>query len=510
MGAGTAGIFLATLLRRRGLRVFVLEAGGLGARTPSESGHICKQDGVQYRGAEVGRSFGLGGTSVLWGGQMISVTPNDMEERSSVGIEAWPVSYGELEGHFKAVADALHIPIPSADRTAELQILRRHYPTLSAFGKDFELRLSAWLPFGRRNFAKSFCNSLEKDPGLSLCVSATVTRMTPASSAGQACIRTVTAHSSSGRSITVKANAIVLCAGALESTRLLLAYDEDTGNSITSVGAPLGRFMADHLSITCGQIHSTDRRRYLMETSPVFTGGIMRTPRLELSAETQKRLAVTSAFAHFTFRTQGDTGLDVVRNLLRRRQGEGDVQIPDLATLGRAASGISTMAFWRFAHRRLWVPDAAELLLQVDIEQAPNPGSFLSLSSERDPFGRKRLLIHWEISAEDQRTVRMVREMTAAAWQDSGICKIADLRLLPADNEGSFDSLYDVYHPTGTVRMGKTPQDSTVDKNLRVWGLTNCFVLTTATFPSAGSANPGFTHLALTSRLADHIATLNL
>jgi choline dehydrogenase-like flavoprotein len=56
--------------------------------------------------------------------------------------------------------------------------------------------------------------------------------------------------------------------------------------------------------------------------------------------------------------------------------------------------------------------------------------------------------------------------------------------------------------------MGTSTENSVVDKNLCLWNTDNCFVTTTAVFPSAGSANPGLTHLALTARLAEHIGKL--
>jgi choline dehydrogenase-like flavoprotein len=54
--------------------------------------------------------------------------------------------------------------------------------------------------------------------------------------------------------------------------------------------------------------------------------------------------------------------------------------------------------------------------------------------------------------------------------------------------------------------MGNTTANSVVDRHLRVWALDNGYISSTAVFPSAGSANPGLMHLALTARLAEHIA----
>jgi choline dehydrogenase-like flavoprotein len=234
----------------------------------------------------------------------------------------------------------------------------------------------------------------------------------------------------------------------------------------------------------------------------------MRTPRLELSRRAQEDRRLNSAFAHFTFTTQGNTGFDMVRSVLRRRQGEQLAVQLSLPLLARAAADVSSMAFWRFVRRRLWIPRGAELLLQVDIEQSPNPNSRLWLADERDEFDRKRLVIEWQITPADVRVIREVAALAENAWQRAGLTDAARLELtLPKDLD-SFESLYDVYHPTGPIRMGRTRVDSVVDRNLRLWAAENVYVTTTAVFPSAGSANPGFTHLALTSRLAQHLAQI--
>ncbi len=103
IGAGTAGIFLACQLRALGVDVLLLETGDRFARSANEMAQTCAQRGIRYRGAEQGRSFGLGGTSVLWGGQMIPLTAADMQARPAVGIDAWPIDHAELTNHLAHV-----------------------------------------------------------------------------------------------------------------------------------------------------------------------------------------------------------------------------------------------------------------------------------------------------------------------------------------------------------------------------------------------------------------------
>ena len=107
IGAGTAGIFLSQQLRKLGIRVVLLEAGDELARKPVEVDQRCVQRGIRYRGADTGRSFGLGGTSVLWGGQLIPLSPTDLEARPSVDFDAWPIEYSELLPYFSVVKKQL-------------------------------------------------------------------------------------------------------------------------------------------------------------------------------------------------------------------------------------------------------------------------------------------------------------------------------------------------------------------------------------------------------------------
>ena len=506
VGAGTAGIYLAQQLRRLGLQVVMLEAGDSLARRPEEIDQRCEQRGIRYRGADLGRSFGLGGTSALWGGQMIPLAESDMGPRPGVGFDAWPMGYAEVAAYFQVVRQQLGLGAGSGPSVAaNSNLLASRFSALLKLGRSFDLRLSEWLPFKKRNFAKAFADTLSHDAGVTVWLNATVVGMPRANPSGNSQIETITAQSPNGRKLNVRPSVVVICAGALESTRLLLEFDGPTGGSITNDGAPLGRYFADHLSVTCGRFICRDWRRYNLAVGPIFANGVMRTPRMELTGLAQQELGLTSAFAHFTFVTQGNTGFDVVRSVLRRRQGEQQSLGLTPSLLWRVVTDVTAMAFWRGVYRRLWIPRKAELLLQVDIEQTPNAASRLTLSEERDTFNRKRLVIDWQITPDDVRVIRKVAEVTIDAWQGSPLREVAELELTLPDEFDSFATLYDVYHPTGSLRMGTSAANSVVDKDLRLWKTDNCYVTTTAVFPSAGSANPGLTHLALTARLAAHI-----
>lgn len=507
VGAGTAGIFLANNLRKQGISVVLLESGDTGPRRPHQIDQVCEQRGINYKGAELGRNFGVGGTSVLWGGQMIPLSRGDLSARPNIGIDAWPIDYDEISAYFSLVRK--HLMLTDSlfeDENADENILNSKFPLLKKFGKAFDLRLSKWLPFNKRNFAKVFESAIGTDSNLHVWINSTVISIQSSSVGKYNRINTLTAKSPNGKKLHVTAEIFVICAGALETTRLLLEHDQLTGGSITSAGAPLGEYFSDHLSVTCGRFRIMDWSCFNKSIGPIFDRGLMRTPRLELTAPVQDSRALASAFAHFTFVTAGDTGFDVVREFLRRRQGELRSYNLTPILLLRVVVDVLSMFFWKIAYKRLWIPRRAKVLLQVDIEQTPTSSSRLLLSNELDLMGRRRLIVDWKVTQKDLQLVREVATMADYAWRHSALSKLADLELTLPDQFDDLEALYDVYHPTGSVRMGNSPASSVVNSDLRIWSVQNCYVSTTAVFPSAGSANPGLMHLALTARLADHIA----
>jgi len=507
VGGGTAGVFLAYRLRQYGIHVVILEAGNSLARQPGDFDQRCIQRGFYYRGADFGRSFGLGGTSALWGGQMLPLTVADMSERSALGVYPWPVEHKELVHCFKGFEKLFGLA--SEAKVNNKAFLKKKFPALSSFDIDFDLRLSQWLPFKTRNFAKAFESELKSDAELEVWLNAPVMKLNTVSNSDR--INSIIALSPVGRTLLIKSDLVVISAGALESTRLMLELDESLDNSLTNSGMPIGRYFSDHLSISCASFECHDWYRFNLETSSLFNKGLMHTPRLELSSSAQERLGLASAFAHFTFETNGDSGFDLVRKFLRKRQGKQDVDISQnsvgrIQKTKRIVHDFASMAYWRAIPNRLWIPRDADLMLQIDIEQMPNESSRLSLSDELDNAGRKRLCIDWKISSEDRGLIKLMADKTAKAWESSYLRDVATIALTVPEDFNDIQALHDVYHPTGTLRMGWSCKNSVVDSNLKVWGLRNCYITSTAVFPSAGSANPGFMHLALTERLSTHIA----
>ena len=76
-----------------------------------------------------------------------------------------------------------------------------------------------------------------------------------------------------------------------------------------------------------------------------------------------------------------------------------------------------------------------------------------------------------------------------------------------SDDPGELSGVVvDIGHHMGTTRMATDPAHGVVDSNCTVHGVQNLHVASCSVFPTSGVSNPTFTMLALSVRLADHLA----
>ena len=89
--------------------------------------------------------------------------------------------------------------------------------------------------------------------------------------------------------------------------------------------------------------------------------------------------------------------------------------------------------------------------------------------------------------------------------QAAGLARVEIDSLLDGEDPRALDQATDTYHQCGGARMGHHARDGVVDRDLRVFGTANLYVAGAAVFRTSSYANPTFTAMALTARLADHL-----
>ena len=91
IGAGATGIALAVLLARKGLQVTLVEGGPVQPPVAFRKANRARSTGRKHLGIEEGRMKALGGTTRLWGGQLMPFGPGDLSGNTYSGKPAWPI-----------------------------------------------------------------------------------------------------------------------------------------------------------------------------------------------------------------------------------------------------------------------------------------------------------------------------------------------------------------------------------------------------------------------------------
>lgn len=493
VGAGAAGLYLASRLSRDGLCVIVLEAGGAKCGSGEQVGIEPVFSASQYRGATEGRAFGLGGTTSLWGGLLVPHSEYDLCDEASPESVTWKHIVHVVQERSSMVFSTLGLGGSPDFFSLPEVTLGRHAKLLQDCG--LETVAAEFLPFRRRNL--TYLSTARRSRNLTVYFHAVAIKwFVKPTTIGSGVMGSVEAASHRGKSLRISAKSFVVAAGALESARILLEIDRSTGERMFPRSAAIGRYLSDHLSCPIADVEYDDQRQTVNLFGPFFSRGRMRSFRF---VDTSKEPFVPRHFAHFIFDID-NAGFRLVKDILFSLQARS---LPEFhaSNVLNGINGLLQLAYTRFMKSKLFIPVDTPVHLQLDVEQIPDMGNRVSLSEKSDRFGRPLAVVHWEVTEADYRNIQNISQRLLTKWPDRSL---GFPRFVPTHVNGTPPKPYDAYHPVGTCRMG-TDEEATVDLELRVRGTQNLYVLSTGVFPSAGTANPTFSMLCLGDLLADKL-----
>jgi choline dehydrogenase-like flavoprotein len=519
VGAGPVGISLTLELARLGRSVLLLESGDVCASEDAQRLsdaeiadtrlHVPMDIAVQRR---------LGGTSNLWGGRCVPFEPIDFEPRSAIPHSGWPISMDDV---------APYLPLACGYIGCGEPVFESPLPGLANVDPAFRCdRIERWSRQPR--FSVMYASALRENPRIDLRLRATVTGLSFASDGRTSAIQV---HGPDGLRATIGARAIVLAAGGLENTRLLLAARRSDSNRFGGEDGPLGRYYMGHIYGVAAEmdLHAPEvdagidyfqdpegyyvRRRFMpsedlqrregltnsslwadypLIRDPVHRNGILSLAYLALSVPPAGRMIVAESIR------QHYVGDDVKRlpHILNV-----------LGDLPRTAAFVPSFLYRRYL-ARYRMPGffqrnaGRRYAIRFHAEHPPNPDSRVELSGHCDAYGLPRLSIDLRYSTADVAPLIRTHDCFGEWLRRTGI---GTMRWLVADEERAMYILsqcYDGHHQIGTTRMGVSTRAGVVDSDCRVFGSANLFVAGSSVFPTSGEANPTLTAIALAMRLA--------
>jgi choline dehydrogenase-like flavoprotein len=138
-------------------------------------------------------------------------------------------------------------------------------------------------------------------------------------------------------------------------------------------------------------------------------------------------------------------------------------------------------------------------------EQAPNPHSRVTLSTEKDALGMPRARLNWQLTELDKRTMRTFYQVLGREMGRTEIGRVQISDWLLSDDRTWPSFVSGGWHHMGTTRMSADPKRGVVNANCKVHGLANLYIGGAGVYATAGAVNPTLTLVALSLRLADHL-----
>jgi choline dehydrogenase-like flavoprotein len=428
-----------------------------------------------------------GGSTMHWGGWALRYKEEDFSCRTNTGFGAdWPFGYDELEPWYALAEQLIGVggdasdegpwrsgdyPLPPFPYTANESELAQafldadtpirpgHMP-IARFKRCMTTGTCKYCPIGSRYSAQDHMDALlynAEHRNLRLRTSAPVRRIL---------VERNRAHgiefldADTGQWVEAHGQRVIVCAGAYESAKLLLASPSpDWPTGIGNRYDQVGRHVVTHLMLTVQGKKATNPRKLFQEYDfPTLMSRSWDTPEQQRDGK------------FFIFNNRGLPRVQFEKLMI---EGKSRAAIDDL-TGGERLAGLSAF-----------------------IEEFSEADNRLTLASGTGKFGLPKMQVHFS-----RRSPSKFQGLIATA-QDKleGYLKQIDyqhVETTPQNPRGD--------HTSGVCRMGKSPDVSVTTGDLTVHGFDNLFVCSNAVLPNAAAVNPTLTLAALSLRLGTRLA----
>lgn len=487
VGAGAAGILLATRLSGQHKSVLLLETGDIKPEVSHQDLNRIEQVGKPLSNPVTTRVRAVGGTTTSWGGQSLPFLPLDFERRDWVDNSGWPIAFDEVSRFYDRANR--FIGVDELDYRGDID--RRLGIKPMAFAADvIDRHYAKWSP--EPNFLKRHGARLKA--GVTVLYNSHLSRIDLGESGRVASVEIANFRGERRRAPVAN---LILAAGGIETPRILLLNNHQAPGGLGSHSGWLGRGFMDHPACDMGVVETSDMRRLQMNLGTRMRLGRLYSVRMSASPQWQRQNRLLEVSASLLWRHEGDTfgPFADLRQLLRN---------PGWGNLKRVLSGLDELlpGLWVLATQGVVYKPGATAVLSLMTEQEALAESRIMLGGETDRFGQPLAKLDWRIGDLTWRTMVAFAEAVSLELSRLGLGRLRLYDHVYGENPDWRDHIGDVNHHMGATRMSAEPGQGVVDPQLRVWGIPNLHVCSTSVFPTSSHANPTLTLLALAERLA--------
>jgi choline dehydrogenase-like flavoprotein len=518
-GAGIAGVLLAGRLAATGKKVVILDQGPrfseedranmlkrgkdtlndfAGYNDEAPEGTVTAHTSAPHDNNTAGwtnwRVFGIGGTALHFEGFMVRPTEDDLRVKSLFGYgRDWPIKYSELEPWLLlaeqetgVAGNALNpyasprsepFPMPAHEFSyfdreifgpalMRLGIAGHSCPrainSINYRGRSacMACRACRFCPTGARYSPdRVHVPELDKSPNVTIMENASLRRL-ETSTVGDSVVAAHMIKVQDKKPVVIRAKRYVLSMGGVETPRMLMlsadggAHNGGLGNR----GGMLGQRFSDHLNplvVYDAGRHVGSRLGFETMISEHF--------RIRVNRREEP-----------TFIVFASPALDWY-------------PVGDHATSWASTGGILSLKDLRES-----IPRMVGMYIMTELEGK----GLIELDPDTlDAFGDPVAKVTARLTDWDLRSVEHLKRFAPRLAEAMDVWHVSDVT-----NEYNMG-----FHPSGATAMAETPDDGVCDRNLKVFGLENLYLVSNSVFPHMGANPPTLTIAALALRLAAHL-----
>jgi choline dehydrogenase-like flavoprotein len=490
IGAGAAGITIARDLAGSRHDVYVVESGDVDLDASTQDLASGETIGHPYASLASTRLRYFGGSTNHWAGWCSPLNAVDFAERDWVPASGWPIALADLVPYYERAQQTNELAAFTYDVDAWSS---RSHPE-ARLGDDVETVIWQFSPPTR--YGAVYRDALARAANVHVLLNANLTAFETTQGADH--VNAVTLTTLEGTSFKLVARQFVLATGGIENARLLLLADDVEAGGLGNANDLVGRYFMEHPHVTTASCVFADPEKdvnlYASRAPRRAFGGRSFVTRIEdrlrRTVDALPPLVSVRGGLRLSDAVQRREGVLNGGAVLRRFDVTDDltvdVQRVIAATAPEQEGSVSAYA------------------IRLQLEQAPNPDSRVTLSDERDGLGLRRPRLDWRLTDLDTHTLVTTTHALGRALGLSGEGRLR-FEAWVLEEAGSWEAMYGGNHHMGTTRMSDDPRRGVVDRNCRVHSVDNLFIAGSSVFPTGGFVNPTLTLTALAHRLADHV-----
>ncbi|MSP02278.1 MAG: GMC family oxidoreductase [Acetobacteraceae bacterium] len=510
IGAGAAGITLALSLRSARFPIAILESGDLVFDEATRDLNAGEITGLPIFPLEISRLRFFGGSTNHWGGTCRPLDEADFQTRPAIPHSGWPLRRSDLLPYYAQAHRLCELGPFEYDPGFWSREIGLPTPKFD----PARLATAIFQSSPPTRFGQLYRDDLRHAEAITVYLNANAVDLQPNATASA--VERVKVASLGGPAFFMSAKYVVLATGGLENARLLLLSNGIQSAGLGNTNDLVGRYFMEHPYFRragVARFAAPDPPLPYAEAPPAIPAFAVLGPGDTLSSQAPSDVEGTGGFQIML--REIHRSVDGVDSLKTVADALSNFTLPprlwhELGDILRDRGEVADSIYRTITGRKRSSmstppprgPAVTGAVLDMLIEQAPNPDSRVTLSRERDALGQNRLALDWRLGEFERRTYRRAPELAGLEFGRLGIGRVRATALpkggWPKDMDGSD-------HHMGTTRMSDDPKTGVVDADCRVHGVANLYIAGSSVFPTSGYANPTLTIVALAARLGDEL-----